>query len=60
MIDTINSVPISVIVSHQSELVEEVCNRFILIEKGVMVEDTRDKQLLEDYRKSMELEAQAA
>lgn len=51
MLATINNVPVSVIVSHQSELLSEVCNRFILMQHGKIVADTRDSQLLKDYQK---------
>lgn len=42
---------ISILVSHQHDLIERVCNRCILLDKGNIIEDGEPKKILKIYEK---------
>lgn len=42
---------ISILVSHQHDLIERVCNRCILLDKGSIIEDGEPKEILKIYEK---------
>lgn len=45
------STSISILVSHQSDLIERVCNRCILLHKGEIIEDGSPSKILKIYEK---------
>lgn len=51
MEDKFFSTSISILVSHQHDLIERVCNRCILLDKGRIIEDGEPKKILKIYEK---------
>ncbi len=49
MIDKFHSVPISVLVSHDSMLIEKLCNRCIWIHEGQIRDDGNPTNIIRDY-----------
>ncbi len=49
MKDKFFSTPISILVSHQNELIREICNRCILLENGKIIADGKPEEVLKLY-----------
>jgi ABC-type polysaccharide/polyol phosphate transport system ATPase subunit len=49
MKDKINTVPITILVSHQEEIIRKHCNRCILVKDGRIIDDGEPDKIISIY-----------
>ena len=57
MMNLINEAEIMVFVTHDLEMAQNICNRVVLLDRGVLLDDGNPKDVIAHYRKIMEEES---
>ncbi len=57
MMNLINEAEIMVFVTHDLEMAQKICNRVVLLDRGVLLDDGNPKEVVAHYRKIMEEES---
>lgn len=57
MMNLINEAEIMVFVTHDLEMAEKICNRVVLLDRGVLRDDGNPKEVIAHYKKIMEEES---
>ena len=57
MMNLINEAEIMVFVTHDLKMAEDICNRVVLLDRGVLLDDGNPKEVIAHYKKVMEEES---